>query len=387
MSRTALLLSLLLLAGCAASRRPGAGAGPDDDEVDRLGLAALLIKDGHFERAGMVLEEVDPATEGLDQARWRTLRGLVALHAGDHARARDELLLATKTGQVEPITWVYLAQAHAGAGEHQEVLRDLERAGDAWTPMAGMHRLRVHAAWMTGDRVGALAALEAAERRFPGEDGFTRQRLVYLLELGLVHEAAALGRGWLERTNASAEAWVAVGEALRRARAHDQAAVLLETARLLHPAHPKVLLALARAHLDAGRPRAAAVVMEEAALEDPELLCEAAELHRRAGDLDRALWLNAQVADQKEKTRQRLAVLLQRGWLEQAAALAPRVSRLGLLAEDEEVRYALAWVHHRTGEHEKASALLKGITRPELFRAAAELLRAIEAERAAEGSE
>lgn len=378
-ARAALLPILLCAAGCAAPGGPAVSQDTDDDGVDRVALAALLVKDGHFERAGLVLEEVDPAAEGVDATRWHTLRGLVALQAQDHARARDELLLATASTQAEPVTWVYLAQAHAGLSAWSEALADLERAPGAWEHMPGIHRLRVHCSWQQGDRAGAFAALGAAQARFPGEDGFTRQRLLYLLELGLVREAAEVGRAWLEANAWPADACATLGEALRRAHAPDEAARTLEVARLLHPGQEPILLALAHAHLDAGRPRAAACVLEEAALRRPALLSEAAELRRRAGELDRALWLNGQLADQAQKTRQRLGILLQRGWLEQAAALAPRASRLGLL-EDEEVRYALAWVLYRTGDLDRAREALRAITRADLFRAAAELRRAIEAE-------
>ena len=374
----ALLLALLGLSGCAArSARPQAGG---EDEVDRVALAALLLKDGHFARAGAVLDEVDPGAEGVDAQRWHTLRGLVALHGQDPARARDELQAASALGPVEPMTWVYLAQAHAGLQAWAEALDDLRRAGAAWEGMSGIHRLRAHCAWQMGDHVEAFAALGAAERRFPAEEGFTRQRLLYLLELRLVREAAHDGREWLTRTGWPLETCLTVGEALRRARAPEESAAVLEVARLVHPGHEKLLLSLAHAHLDAGRPRAAAVALEEAALTRPGLLVEAAELRRRAGDLERALYLNAEVSDQAQKTRQRLSILLQAGRLEQAAALAPRVSRLGLLA-DEEVRYALAWVHFRTGDLERAEEALRGITRPDLFRAATDLRRAIDVSR------
>ena len=77
------------------------------------------------------------------------------------------------------------------------------------------------------------------------------------------------------------------------------------------------------------------------------------------------------------------AILLERDELEQAAALAPRLSRLGLL-EDDDVRYALAYAHFRTGELDLAEEELKGITKRELFSRATDLRKAIEAERAEE---
>lgn len=380
-------VALLTLAGCAAGR-PGAGSayGVDEQgqEVDRLGLAALLIKDGHFARAQAVLDEVDLAQPGLDLTRVHTLRGLVALQAQDHTRARDELVAATARGQVEPIVWVYLAQAQHAAGDPAAALAALERSRAAWDAptgaLSGVHRLKVLCHWATRDHAGAFAALASAERRFPADADLARQRVLYLLELQLYQEAAAAGEAYLERAGRTAEAHLGLGEALRRARKPDDAARVLEAARLRHPGQERLLVALAHAHLDAGRPRSAAVVLEEAARLDAKYLAEAAELHRRAGAVDRALFLNAQVVDQAAKTRQRLGILLQRASFELACALEPRLSRLGLL-DDEEVRYALAFASYRAGDLERADAQLRGITRPELFRAATDLRKAIEVER------
>lgn len=376
------LLLLLLTSGCVTDGRPyGAAAEQGEEEVDRLGLAALLIKDQHFERARAVLDEVDPKQPELDLARYHTLRGLVALQAQEHATARDELVLATNAGRVEPIVWVYLAQAHHALDAPAEALAALARSRAAWEGLVGVHRLKVLAHWKLKDRAGAFDALAAAERRFPADADFVKQRALYLLELSLYQEAADAGQVYLERAGRTAQAHLALGEALRRSRRAEEAARVLEAARLRFPQDLQVLVALAHAHLDAGRPRAAAGVLEEAARLDAKYLPEAAELHRRAGALDRALYLNAQVLDQKVKARQRLGILLQRSAFDVAVSLEPRLSRLGLL-EDEDVRYALAYASYRAGDLERADAQLRGITRPELFRAATDLRRAIEVERA-----
>ena len=118
-------------------------------------------------------------------------------------------------------------------------------------------------------------------------------------------------------------------------------------------------------------------MLEEAARLDPALLSEAAEMSRRAGDLDRALLLNSQVSDQKEKARQRLAILVEMKRYEEAAAMEPRLSRLGLL-EDEDVRYALAYSYFMTRRFDPAREHLKKITRADLFRSAAQLFKAME---------
>ncbi|NNK38050.1 MAG: hypothetical protein HKP03_06185, partial [Xanthomonadales bacterium] len=114
-----------------------------------------------------------------------------------------------------------------------------------------------------------------------------------------------------------------------------------------------------------------------AALIDPTLLAEAAELYRRSGQAYRALSLNGQLADQPEKFRQRLALYLQLRYFEQAAAMETPLYRVGLL-EEEDLRYAIAYALFKSGEFDRAEVHLAELTRPDLFRKAAELRRAIQ---------
>ncbi|MEZ6187573.1 MAG: hypothetical protein R3F62_21505 [Planctomycetota bacterium] len=380
---TALCLAALAVAplGCVTPRQGDVGA--LEEQVDRLGLAALLLKDGHVLRAGAVLDEVDPAQEGLDLGRYWTLRGLVAFRQPAYPEARDAFQRALAEPGAAASLRLYLAQTHYALGDFPAALGELERCPQAWADLPDVHRLRVDAHWRSQDPIGAFAALTLAEARFPAQAGFAKQRLLYLLDLGLYGEASLAGRAYVERAGSSLEAYLAWGEALRRSRRYDEAAGVLEDARLRYPGESKPLVALAHAHLGAGRPLAAGYVMEHASRLEPELASESAELFRRGGDLHRALYLNAQLDDQAAKTRQRLSILLQREDLEQAAALEPRLSRLGLLADDD-VRYALAYALFRSGELERAEDQLKGITKTELFGRATDLRKAIEAQRARE---
>jgi tetratricopeptide (TPR) repeat protein len=382
MSRALPLLLALLLPACAPARS-GAAATDEAEETDPLGLAALLLADGHHDRARVVLAKVDPKADGVDPARLLTLRGLAALKADDPKAARADLQAATALGQAEPVAWVYLAQACYALEDLPGTLAALDARPEGWARLPGLHRLRVHAAWRAGDRTSAFAALAAAEAAFPKDADFTKQRLLYLLELGLFQEAAVAGERYLASAGQSVGAHLALGEALRRARRPEAAAAVLEEARLRWPGDEQVLLALARAHHDAGRPRAAGAILEEAALRSPTLLADAAELYRRAGALDRSLLLNVRMGDSKAKTRQRLGLLLQKNQFDEAAALEPRATRLGLL-EDDDVRYALAYASYRAGDLERAQELARGVTKASLFRSATDLVRAIEVEKAGE---
>jgi hypothetical protein len=104
---------------------------------------------------------------------------------------------------------------------------------------------------------------------------------------------------------------------------------------------------------------------------------DAAELFRRGGRPVQALYLNAMVADQQAKIRQRLGLLIELERFEEATLLEPRLSRLGLL-EEEAVIYALAYSLVQIGKYSRAEHYLKQIRDPELFRKATELRRVME---------
>lgn len=390
----ALGLWLLLSVACVGCVSPQGSGELDEDQVavahDQLALAALMIRDRYFERAGAVLAQIDSQTlaasrpEGsnpgaIDLGRYYTLRGLVGLAAGKNESARDDLLAAFEAGQTEPVVWLYLAQARYALGEHAEAVVALDaaqasgRSPEAW-------RMRINSHWRLKERGAAFAALQGAEEQYPKNPDFPKQRTLFLLELGLTLEAARAGQRYLEVAGETWQAHLTLGEALRRARQPEAAVRVLEAGRLRYPERTELEVALAHAHLDAQRPRAAAGFLESAARQEPRYLAEAAELYRRSGDLRRALYLNAQLPDAKAKTRQRLGLLLEEGALVRACALEPRLSRLELL-KDEDTRYALAYAHFRAGNPDAAIAHLRGITRSDLFEAATDLRKAIEAQR------
>jgi len=128
--------------------------------------------------------------------------------------------------------------------------------------------------------------------------------------------------------------------------------------------------------MDSGSVLSSALVMEEVARRDPAYLIEAAELYRRAGRLERALFLNAHVADQKAKMKQRLQILLQLERFEMVSAMEARLSRLGLL-EDEQIRYALAYGFFMIRDFEAAERHLVGLHDRELFQKGVALRQAI----------
>ena len=178
---------------------------------------------------------------------------------------------------------------------------------------------------------------------------------------------------YLASANAGYEDYLTLGNALQNSGDFEQAVRLLELAHLRNPDQPDVAVALARVYQQRGSTRTAAALMERIALRGvSEAFIEAAELYRQSGELLHAMNLNRYIVDSKTRLRQRLLILLDLRDYEALAAMSRDLRRVRLL-EDENIRYALAFAFFETQEFDKAENLLTAITKPELFRKAAEL--------------
>lgn len=348
-----------------------------DEDVDRLSLASLLMRDNHYARAASVLAKVDTSREDLDKARFHTLRGLVRLNLGQNADAKQDFRAAIDAGQKNRIVYVYLAQAHYRLAEYAAAIRAIGNAGEAGAKIASLFVLKAQSHWALEQHNEAWAALDAGAARFPGDYRFLRRKVFYLIELGLYQAAAARGREYLRVAEATEDDYLAIGAALRRSGQLEEALPFLEAARLQFPDSKRVTVELANAYLDSGQVVTAANLFERAAVDDPELLSEAAELHRRAQQLFRALNLNARVADQRKKLKQRLAILIELKRYELVTGMSGALYRVGLL-DDQNIRYALAYAYFKSGDFEIAEQHLSQLTDSELFRRATALRKAMD---------
>jgi tetratricopeptide (TPR) repeat protein len=354
-----------------------AGAAADDDEdVDYLALAALMLRDGNLDRALLALDQVDLHADGAVLARYYTLRGMTHVRRNEHELARDALRQAIASGAADAVVHVYLAQSQFQLEDYGGAIAAQDSAGAAIERIPSIYHMRAQCYWLLDDPVGALATLDQAAGIFVEDASFLRRKVFYLVDLGLFQQAAVLGREYLQRSEGKLEDYVALGNALRASGELDEAALLLEQALLQFPGSADVRKVLAHVYIDRSRLSAAADVLYEAALIEPALLAEAAELYRRSGQAYRALTLNSQLSDQPEKFRQRLALYLQVGHFEQAAAMETPLRRVGLL-EDQDIRYAVAYALFKTGDFEAAEGHLAELDRADLFRKAAELRRVI----------
>ena len=355
---------------------PETAASTPDADVDHLAIASVLLRDGFFERARKILEVVDVATPGLDLEKYWTLVGLTAFRQRRFKDAAEALDTAWSVGDPPATTQLLVAQARFELQEWALVIQALNRAGEAAASRAESFVMRAQAHWNAVEKEASWSALSDGLARFPDHGDLRRRSLMMLVQLGLYQTAAEVGSKWIATEHATPSGILSLAEALRNSRAFDSAIAVLEAARIRYPEELDLSISLARTWADAGRLVAAASVIESAAWQRPALTVEAAELYRRAGRLVRAVQLNARVLDQTAKFKQRLGLLLEMERYESAAALEPRLQRLGLLKRDD-VRYAVGYASFRSGEYDRASRVLRGIQDPDTFRRAAELRKAI----------
>lgn len=349
---------------------------------DPLALAALLLRDGSVSRAALVLQEIDPTAKGVDRVRYFSLSGLVALEERRFSAAAEafaQAIAASSTpNEAEPTLYLYRARAQLLGEDAEGALETLSLgsgSGVDGLPSAWLIRARsLHALGRLPEAYGALVE---GGQRFPEQRDFPRQQVLLLVELGLTREAGEQAAALLSGADATAEDSLVIGEALRRGGSLDRAAVVLEAARLRFPAEIEIVVRQAAVAVDAGQPLTAARFLQTAAALDPAYAHDAAELYRRAGQIEAALYMNALVTDPTEKVRQRLGILLAAERYEHAAALTERLHRLGILQGDDEMAYGLAYAHFRIGALEAAEALLKPISDPALFQKATALRQAM----------
>ncbi|SDY51939.1 lipopolysaccharide assembly protein LapB [Nitrosomonas sp. Nm33] len=344
--------------------------------TDFIELAAVMLKDGYSDRALLALQSVDLKDKKTDLVRFYTLQGLAYMNLNDFAAAKDSLQLAVKNGQKDSVIFVYLAQAHYALKEYRDTIQSIDKAGEH-ASKANLITLKAQAYWHLKEAAATINMLNEGQRLYPKDFSFLRHKVFYFVELELYHEATELGRQYLKQSKAAAEDYIAIGNALRLSKQYHEALDILEIARLQFPDNEVVAKLLSHTYLDQGKLNSAAFILEQAALLNPGLQAEAAEIYRRAGRFHKALILNESISDQKVKLKQRLSILLALKQFERAANMESSLYRSGLL-DDQEVRYALAYALFSSSRFPEANKHLDHLKDAELFRKGTELRRLME---------
>lgn len=347
------------------------------DDIDHVAVAALLLRDGHIARANDELNQVNLEDEKLDKIRFYTLRGLVASKMGDYARSNEYFNQSITEGQQDKVVYLYIAQNSYKLKDFEGTLKALEHAGNLIDDKPSMFGLKAECFWQLKRADDALATLRDANERFPAEYQFYRQRFGYLVQLELYQSALEDANVYLANAKPDEKTSLAFIAALREGGAVDKATILAEQVNLRFPASAEVTVLLAHLYIDQNMILAAAELFDQASIEDGVYTKEAAEMMRRNKKFVRSLFKNAQLLDQEEKLKQRIAIYLEYAQYERIVASRSALERSGLI-EDENIRYALAYSYYMSSDFERCEEQLKMLTRPDLFQKATELRKNME---------
>lgn len=361
----------------AQSKKKKKDAQAEEEEIDYISLAARLYKDERYDRAAAQLAQVDLKKEGLDLQRYHLLMGLISLKRSLYKEAVSNFEKLLEIGGGKPEIFLYLGQAKFNLRDFEGAIEALEKAGPEVRTNPSAMELLAQAYWQAEQPGAALTVAAEANKKFTDTSKFARLEIFYLVKLGLYQELARRSATFVDRDDIEPQDLAAIADSLRESGRLDEAQRILEAARLRFPDETVLDLALAATLLDKEQTLAAAMLYESVARLDPDKLIEAAELYRRAGRLERALYINARVADQKKKMRQRLQILLQMERFESIAAMEVRLSRLGLL-EDEQIRYALAYGYFELRDFDASLRHIRRLESENVFQNGVELRKAIQ---------
>lgn len=372
-----LIASAVFIAGPVEAKKR---KNQEPTNAERITLGRVMLADGHYDRALLQFDQVELGDEKnpVDQGEYWYFVGLAYDGLGSAQKAAESFMKALDAGSLEPRAALYAAKSWLEVGKPTAALETLKKAPPTASEIPQFYILESRAHFENKDKFSAFGALDRGHSRFPQNLELARKRVLLLVDLGLYQTAVDEAQEFFGSEGVKPEDYVALATSLIKANQKDRASLLLEQAVLLYPEDIDVRRRLAFAYFENERPLSAGDVIYPIALIEAASAQSAAELYVKARKFPRAVRMNARVEDQSAKVKQRLIILLEQNHFEAAAALDRRVERLGLL-EDENIAYALAYAHYRSGSFPRMERLLTLITDASLFRKAIELRRSAEA--------
>lgn len=346
-----------------------------DKNVDYLGVAAILIRDGNYERAEDTLSNVDIDNEDIDLNRFYTLKGLIDLRMGRYEDSLKNFNQANTIGEPNPVIYAYIAQSYFALEEYESSISAIDKVPNIRL-FPDLYGLKSQAYWFLDKKTEAFTTLEEGITIFPDKLNLQQQKLTYFIELELTQTALECSKSILEREKNDPELYLAIAESFRKGKISEEAALIMEEAHIKFPDNSRVLLMMAQCYVDMERYLTAAGIVEKVAAQDKKYLKDSADLFIEAGNIHRAAYINYQISDSDIKSKLRFNLLLALERFEEALAIIPRLERTGLL-EDENLLYASAYVYFKVQKYGEAVEYLNRIRGERLFRQATKLRKAI----------
>ncbi len=292
---------------------------------------------------------------GFARADYDALLGAVYVEAGQPAPAAKALTRALEAQPDRPPLWLYLGQARLALGEPAAAAQAFERGAAAAADDPVLYALWARAHREAEQPAEALTVLHQGLDRVPTADLLRREAVALLASVQLIGPARALA-AQLTDPAARRQAHRALASALYAAGDPRAAAEVIEQLLLFDPDDLDAQEQRARLWAAAGAPAVAARLYARLARQRPAAWHAAAGQAQRAGQLAQALRWNARVPDLGERLAQRLDLLLAAERWPAAHALGPR-----LTAPTDGQRYRLAYAALRAGHPTDALRLANSV--------------------------
>lgn len=346
-----------------------------EDELEKLPLIALLIKNGHLERAQNVFETLTPKEINQDKKRATTLQGLLALSQEKYELALSLFYEARTLGQKDPELSIYISQAHYAKKQYAQVIKELEGKTELFQARVRLFALYCDSFWQQEQRQLAFDCLFKAQKMHPDSSVTTLNTISYLNSLGLFHESLDLVFK-KEQNLWSAQDLLTVSGLYQEHNQKHLGLKVLEYAHLIFAdkaEQKEIKLQLARTYLDLGKPMAAATVLDQTnKFGVPLYPLELAEIYRQSGHYARADYLLQFVDKKEEQLKQKLTLYLTQKDYEKAGALERPLLNSSIDLPDP-LRYALAYALYKTRQFDQASKHLARVQEQTLYQKAIQL--------------
>ncbi|MEA1953694.1 MAG: hypothetical protein U9O24_04830 [Campylobacterota bacterium] len=395
---------------------------PKEQRINHIEIATILFYDGKYNKALEELQRAKDSHVEIDWMKYYSMRGIIflkeekytkSIHALNRALAatrkrvykapvevkeKREVLFSlfstekkvqkpkNSTPAFEPEKlrkekleelYIYLSQAYYRKGAYINAVEALDAAGKRGRDSASLFTLRAECYWKVSQKSSAIEALNRGSRLFPKDATLLKQKFYYFAELKLYQASIKAAKAYMKKVPANAQEYISLAQMLMGAGESIEAIKILEEAKMLFPTSAKVHILLGHYYNQKDMPYTTAHLFEQGSYYDSKYLKEAAEMYRRAGALSHALYLNSMMRDNAEKTKQKVAIFVNRGEFEKIIGLKDALDRYGLL-KDDNMRYALAYAYYVVKDYDKSEIHLKKIEDDALFSKATVIRKNIE---------
>lgn len=365
-----------------------ADAGQDYDPVRE---ALVLIENQDFGRAEALIKTVE---EDGDAEGAVFLQGAMALGQSNPQMAESKLTEAWSRNYRRNGIELLLCQAWLEAEKPERCLSVLPPKTEVFSEKHFISAMKAlimkEQAAAKGKRLpaqaGPLPESEAAWRmlqegtaKFPASLLLILANVNFLTEKKLLHAADGFVRRVKNRAGVfGEEAYLLAAKAFRQAGALNSAAWILEESVLALPEAKRLKLELAQVYVMQKRFLSAGSLLQTVAAADGKYYLETAELYRRARAYAQALSANQAVPDEKERLKQRLIIFLDQERFGAATGMRGDLERLGLVGDNEEIAYGLAFAFYQQKKFTETEALLARVRRADLFKKATWIRQSME---------